>query len=469
MADGSQQSLQIMETKTRFDINAAVFRWRQTLENSPALGSRDLDELETHLRDSVQRLVRSGLDPREAFLVAVRRLGANHDLEAEFAKVNVRQVWFERGVWILCGLLGANVLSSATSVFPNSILNVALWRGINPYIAGALALVTGWLAWGAFVAIAFFVLTHLYQPLSRIAQASLKYPVWTGIALVLALEGMQLFPSYAMRSLEPLWQVIAPPNPRVSQESSAIIQSWFMWTGIAAQFFWIISVPLLAGYVWRRNPQGGLPNPAKTAVDLKPTERQAADGLQARGLSFSEALLLIAARRNATAVLPWEYERPPQRLWLERGFWLLVGLVIERVLLPFLLQPSTMLLAGTRGASSLLQHLAGIGSLCLCLGVIAGMVVVVSKALTRYQPQVKWLGNLCCERPALASVFFAALALVTGVSLYFLERMILPNHPGISGLGSSWLRYCSIITYLVAPVILLLWFARNRPTDAPAV
>ena len=90
-----------METTTAFDLNLAIRRWRENLEQSPALNCGNLNEMESHLRDSVATLQTRELSAEESFLVATHRLGKSGLLEQEFAKVNVRTVWLDRVMWAL--------------------------------------------------------------------------------------------------------------------------------------------------------------------------------------------------------------------------------------------------------------------------------------------------------------------------------------------------------------------------------
>ena len=93
-----------METTTPFDLNLTIQRWRENLAQSPAFRSENLNELESHLRDSIATLQTRGLSVEEAFLVAAKRVGHNHALEAEFGKVNQKTVWLDRILWMLIGI-----------------------------------------------------------------------------------------------------------------------------------------------------------------------------------------------------------------------------------------------------------------------------------------------------------------------------------------------------------------------------
>src|SRR5690606_3521740 len=63
------------------------------LRRRPAMHAADVEELEDHLRGEIGRLVDSGLSPDEAFLVAVRRLGAQDELANEFAREHSQRLW----------------------------------------------------------------------------------------------------------------------------------------------------------------------------------------------------------------------------------------------------------------------------------------------------------------------------------------------------------------------------------------
>jgi len=93
-----------MENETSFDLNQQIQVWRENLGQSPAFCGENLDELETHLRDSISLLEARGLSAEEAFSVAARRMGTSGSLAAEFGKVHRQAVWMDRIFWMLVGL-----------------------------------------------------------------------------------------------------------------------------------------------------------------------------------------------------------------------------------------------------------------------------------------------------------------------------------------------------------------------------
>lgn len=74
-------------------IEGEIREWRAFVEQSPAVGGRDLDELEDHLRGQIDDLVTSGLAPDEALLIAVKRLGSVHELSREYAREHSGRLW----------------------------------------------------------------------------------------------------------------------------------------------------------------------------------------------------------------------------------------------------------------------------------------------------------------------------------------------------------------------------------------
>jgi hypothetical protein len=123
------------------DVEKQIEQWRKTFATSEAFSASDLDELESHLREEMERLTPVGLSGTEAFLVARHRLGATEALEGEYAKVNtdrralLRLSWMAAGVfvYILAGY-------AALAVSHGGVLAVVL-LGVGGLGVTALALV----------------------------------------------------------------------------------------------------------------------------------------------------------------------------------------------------------------------------------------------------------------------------------------------------------------------------------------
>ena len=75
------------------ELEAQFAQWRHYVERRPELQQSDAEELEDHLRGSVDELRAAGLRADEAFLVAVKRMGSLDDLSREFAREHSERLW----------------------------------------------------------------------------------------------------------------------------------------------------------------------------------------------------------------------------------------------------------------------------------------------------------------------------------------------------------------------------------------
>jgi hypothetical protein len=75
------------------DLEAQIAQWRAYLGRRRELGAADVDELEDHLRSRIAELGEAGLDPGEAFLIALKRLGSLDDVSREFAREHSERLW----------------------------------------------------------------------------------------------------------------------------------------------------------------------------------------------------------------------------------------------------------------------------------------------------------------------------------------------------------------------------------------
>jgi len=74
-------------------LEEQIEQWRSYLRRRQAIHSVDVAELEDHLREQVAGLVEAGLATDEAFLVAVKRMGALDALSREFAREHSERLW----------------------------------------------------------------------------------------------------------------------------------------------------------------------------------------------------------------------------------------------------------------------------------------------------------------------------------------------------------------------------------------
>lgn len=131
-----------------FNLNEEVIKWRNALAQSEAFGGADIDELEGHLREEIERLAAAGLSEQEAFLVAGRRLGDTRSLESEFAKVNAGHILRTRLFWMAAGVLAYLLARCLAGASGNAGALIAGLGGLGPYGAGVLGVAAGLLGFG---------------------------------------------------------------------------------------------------------------------------------------------------------------------------------------------------------------------------------------------------------------------------------------------------------------------------------
>ena len=74
-------------------LEGQIEAWRAHLRRSRAITGSDAEELEDHLREQIASLSGGGLSEDEAFLVAVKRMGAIDALTREFAREHSDRLW----------------------------------------------------------------------------------------------------------------------------------------------------------------------------------------------------------------------------------------------------------------------------------------------------------------------------------------------------------------------------------------
>lgn len=67
--------------------------WREFLRRRRAIAPADVAELEDHLRGQIAALLDAGLAADEAFLVAIKRMGAQDAIAGEFARAHSERLW----------------------------------------------------------------------------------------------------------------------------------------------------------------------------------------------------------------------------------------------------------------------------------------------------------------------------------------------------------------------------------------
>ena len=112
-----------------FDLNQAIDDWRQQMLAAGIQSPMPLEELECHLRETIEQLMKSGLNEPEAFEISMREIGQPKTLKCEFQK-NER-IFMKRTIGIAMGM--ASLLLGIALTIPAIVqlrreLRVADWR-----------------------------------------------------------------------------------------------------------------------------------------------------------------------------------------------------------------------------------------------------------------------------------------------------------------------------------------------------
>ena len=74
-----------------FDLEKSIADWRKQMLAAGIKSPVPLDELEVHVREEIERQVKSGIDTQRAFEIATRNLGQVQVLKKEFKSIAPRK------------------------------------------------------------------------------------------------------------------------------------------------------------------------------------------------------------------------------------------------------------------------------------------------------------------------------------------------------------------------------------------
>ena len=69
-----------------FDLEKSIKKWRKTLRKNEVIEDGYVAELESHLRDEVERQINLGMGAKDAFETACRIIGSSDDIGTEYHK-----------------------------------------------------------------------------------------------------------------------------------------------------------------------------------------------------------------------------------------------------------------------------------------------------------------------------------------------------------------------------------------------
>jgi len=131
-----------MGEKSMFDLNKQIKIWRSGLAQQQTLEKSDIDELENHLREEIERLAASELSEQEAFIVAAHRLGRSDSLSEEFAKINSSVLWRKRVFRVVAIIFAWIIISYIGQVVSRTCFLLGVLAGLRGNTLNIIVLIS---------------------------------------------------------------------------------------------------------------------------------------------------------------------------------------------------------------------------------------------------------------------------------------------------------------------------------------
>jgi hypothetical protein len=134
-----------------FNLEQSIVDWRQQMLAAGIKTPVPLEELEIHLREEIERQMKSGLNEQKAFKISVQQLGQSENIEIEFKKIErtftgenlmckiIRFLGLLFSVWTIWGVFIALVTSTQYGA-KASLLHYCLTVTV-PYLLMAILLI----------------------------------------------------------------------------------------------------------------------------------------------------------------------------------------------------------------------------------------------------------------------------------------------------------------------------------------
>jgi len=333
-----------MENQTSFDLNLAIQSWREELANSAAFRRENLDELESHLRDSVAALQTRGLSTEEAFRVAIRRIGQSQQLESEFSKLDRDSIWLMRAMWMLIGIQVWPFFDGLMSGIAGNVFALGS-RSVTPHpssIAGSV-FVSALIQLPALIAAVWLTWAMLRRTGKFGQWIATKLPRRSSFVLCCIAACGLAFLAYAVLIVFTMgqWRISGAATVAIIARSRNFVAP------LRAIGFAILTLVLarkLLGFqkiatdrtlfdlnraiqTWRDNLAN---SPAFRRENLDELESRLRDSivtLRTRGLSAEEAFLVATHRTGQSQQLVSQFDIFNRNtIWLGRAMWMLIGI-----------------------------------------------------------------------------------------------------------------------------------------------
>jgi hypothetical protein len=227
------------------ELEQLIAQWRRGLAETTGCTNEVLNELESHLRDEIQRFVQEGRSEEEAVTLAASRLGSPRTLATEFAKVAAPEPWLPTRLIAFTAIVLAPLLAGyLLARYQDGRLGLLLAAHVGTVTLGY----TGSLLVG-FLAIC-YVVRRLFRDLSGGQMQSLRNTAFTltTVATVLTLAGVLLGCVWAKDHLGRYWGW----DPK--ETGGACVLAWdlamlLLWRRVAAAGRIVILLGILGNIV----------------------------------------------------------------------------------------------------------------------------------------------------------------------------------------------------------------------------
>jgi hypothetical protein len=252
-----------MEKDIAFDLNERLQQWRSALRNRPAIREEDIEELESHLSDTIDVLLKNGLSAEEAFLVGARRVGHPVELEEQFRCARPAAVWQERAQWMVVGILAWWVVSGLMEVGSSLMLWLGGGLSGNGLALGWTSLAVqallifgfGWLACGR--------ITRVIRPLAA------RWIIYLSVGTIVLGISATLMQAIAIRETEPrvfgMYLTVTMWGTAVLSRAIVIAAGLWLVSSVRLKSAGGIAVLLIAGLLVGCGQSGESTNPSASA------------------------------------------------------------------------------------------------------------------------------------------------------------------------------------------------------------
>lgn len=183
------------------NLDRSIAEWRKDMSRTRGLGPDTLDELESHLRETIHALVESGMPEREAVQRAITQLGPVGEVSAEFQKLSPATWLPVRIVRVIAGGLFLAIVTDMVLFFQQHVWDAWLFAHVFTQALGHVAEVMLWV-----LAICFVIQRSFADFSTRRAEAlGRMVHVFTAWACGFTLLSMIFGMGYSQRTWDRLW------------------------------------------------------------------------------------------------------------------------------------------------------------------------------------------------------------------------------------------------------------------------